>query len=223
VLKRGISCKGRNTDWRWDFRFSRRRVGLWSLFTVFWDVVPCSQIDVERRFRGAYCLHHHGYGSSPWWWTQYTPLKRRSTSIRLHGSSLHHTRLNVTDWEQSMLARIFEPNSDKVKGDWRKLHNYNVKQSVQLENLNVDVRTIISARDDLQCRVPHLGDWFHPRRGIYRQHNLQSTAKSFAWLKFHLFLSLYEFHWNCVPYAYVQQTHVSVHAIWTTCRRNTNW
>jgi hypothetical protein len=26
---------------------------------VFWDVVPCSQVDVDRRFRGAYCLHHH--------------------------------------------------------------------------------------------------------------------------------------------------------------------
>jgi hypothetical protein len=29
-------------------------------FKVFWDVLPCSQIDVDRRFRGAYCLHHQG-------------------------------------------------------------------------------------------------------------------------------------------------------------------
>jgi hypothetical protein len=27
-------------------------------FTVFWDVLPCSQIDVDRRFRVAYCLQH---------------------------------------------------------------------------------------------------------------------------------------------------------------------
>jgi hypothetical protein len=27
-------------------------------FRVFWDLLPCSQIDVDRRFRGAYCLHH---------------------------------------------------------------------------------------------------------------------------------------------------------------------
>jgi hypothetical protein len=27
---------------------------------VFWDVAPCSQVDVDRRFRGAYCLHHQG-------------------------------------------------------------------------------------------------------------------------------------------------------------------
>jgi hypothetical protein len=26
--------------------------------TVFWDVAPCSLVEVYRRFRGAYCLHH---------------------------------------------------------------------------------------------------------------------------------------------------------------------
>jgi len=41
---------------------------------------------VDRRFRGAYCLH-------PWWWRQYTPLKRRSTII-LHGSIIQKTALN---------------------------------------------------------------------------------------------------------------------------------
>jgi hypothetical protein len=27
-------------------------------FRVFWDVAPCSRVEVNRRFRGAYCLHH---------------------------------------------------------------------------------------------------------------------------------------------------------------------
>jgi hypothetical protein len=27
---------------------------------VFWDVAPCSLIDTDRHFRGAYCLHHQG-------------------------------------------------------------------------------------------------------------------------------------------------------------------
>jgi hypothetical protein len=27
---------------------------------VFWDVAPCSLVDIGRRFRGAYCLHHQG-------------------------------------------------------------------------------------------------------------------------------------------------------------------
>jgi hypothetical protein len=26
--------------------------------TVFWDVVPCSLVEIDRRFRGTYCLHH---------------------------------------------------------------------------------------------------------------------------------------------------------------------
>jgi hypothetical protein len=29
-------------------------------FRVFWDVALCSHVDVERGFRGAYCLHHQG-------------------------------------------------------------------------------------------------------------------------------------------------------------------
>jgi hypothetical protein len=36
----------------WDFRFSWRRV--WS-YRVFWGVAPCSHVEVDRRFRGAYC------------------------------------------------------------------------------------------------------------------------------------------------------------------------
>jgi hypothetical protein len=29
-------------------------------FRVFLDVAPCSHVEVYRRFRGAYCLHHQG-------------------------------------------------------------------------------------------------------------------------------------------------------------------
>jgi hypothetical protein len=25
---------------------------------VFWDVAPCSLLEIDRRFSGAYCLHH---------------------------------------------------------------------------------------------------------------------------------------------------------------------
>jgi hypothetical protein len=27
---------------------------------VFWDVVPCSLVEVNRRYTGTYCLHHEG-------------------------------------------------------------------------------------------------------------------------------------------------------------------
>jgi hypothetical protein len=29
-------------------------------FRVFWDVAPCSYVEVDRRFRGTYCIHHLG-------------------------------------------------------------------------------------------------------------------------------------------------------------------
>jgi hypothetical protein len=28
--------------------------------TAFWDIAPCSMVEVDRRFRGSYCLHHQG-------------------------------------------------------------------------------------------------------------------------------------------------------------------
>jgi hypothetical protein len=28
-------------------------------FRVFWDAASFSHLEVNRRFRGAYCLHHH--------------------------------------------------------------------------------------------------------------------------------------------------------------------
>jgi hypothetical protein len=31
---------------------------------VFWDVAPCSLVDVDRYFREAYCLYRLGDGGS---------------------------------------------------------------------------------------------------------------------------------------------------------------
>jgi uncharacterized membrane protein (DUF106 family) len=32
---------------------------------AFWHIALCSLVVIDRRFRGAYCLHHHGdYGGS---------------------------------------------------------------------------------------------------------------------------------------------------------------
>jgi hypothetical protein len=27
---------------------------------IFWDVAPCSHVEVDRRLERAYCLHHQG-------------------------------------------------------------------------------------------------------------------------------------------------------------------
>jgi hypothetical protein len=64
-----------------------KRVGI-MFRIVFWDVLPC-KIVVDRRFRGAYCLHHQGWVgiivisvddkhfsdviSSYWHWLVYLP------------------------------------------------------------------------------------------------------------------------------------------------------
>jgi hypothetical protein len=32
-------------------------------FRVLWDVAPCSHVEVDRHFRGVYCLHHQGYNN----------------------------------------------------------------------------------------------------------------------------------------------------------------
>jgi hypothetical protein len=29
--------------------------------SVFWNIAPCSLVETDRRFRGAYCFHHHGH------------------------------------------------------------------------------------------------------------------------------------------------------------------
>jgi hypothetical protein len=34
---------------------------LWTKIRTFWDVALCSLIGIDRRFRGAYCLHHQDY------------------------------------------------------------------------------------------------------------------------------------------------------------------
>jgi hypothetical protein len=39
-------------------------------YIVFWDVAPCSHVEVNRRFRDTYCLHHHSdndRGSTHFW------------------------------------------------------------------------------------------------------------------------------------------------------------
>jgi hypothetical protein len=34
------------------------------MMTIFWDVASCSLVEIERRFTGAYCLHHQDYADN---------------------------------------------------------------------------------------------------------------------------------------------------------------
>jgi hypothetical protein len=47
---------------------TEEEIGRWRQlkFRVFWDVLPYSQIYVDRRFRGACCLHYEGNRLDDW-------------------------------------------------------------------------------------------------------------------------------------------------------------
>jgi hypothetical protein len=63
---------------------------------AFSDVALCS-LGVDRRFRGAYCLHHHGDDDG----VNNKPLKRLSTP-RLHRTTSEKT--NLQDYEIIILS-----------------------------------------------------------------------------------------------------------------------
>jgi hypothetical protein len=52
---------------------------------IFWDVVPYSVAEIDRRFRGVYCLNHDDKHL----------LKRRCISTRLHVETSHNTAIFI--------------------------------------------------------------------------------------------------------------------------------
>jgi hypothetical protein len=51
--------------------------------TAFWDIAPCGLVEADRRFRGAYCLHHQDDDDG----RTNLPLERRFTCTRLRGTT----------------------------------------------------------------------------------------------------------------------------------------
>jgi hypothetical protein len=47
----------------------------------FWEVAPRSLLEVDRRFRGAYCLHHQGRESSLFITLMVEALRNSETSV----------------------------------------------------------------------------------------------------------------------------------------------
>jgi hypothetical protein len=47
---------------------------------VFWDIAPCSHVEVDRRFRGAYCLHHQ-------WALMMETVHTSETSVNFNAST----------------------------------------------------------------------------------------------------------------------------------------
>jgi hypothetical protein len=60
--------------------------------TTIWVITSCSLDELDKRFRGAYCLHHQSdIYLSPWLWRQSALLESLSTSTRIHGAISHKT------------------------------------------------------------------------------------------------------------------------------------
>jgi hypothetical protein len=48
---------------------------------VFWEAVSCSLVEIDRRFRGAYCLHLQGDGDGQFLPEYMAQHRRRQTSF----------------------------------------------------------------------------------------------------------------------------------------------
>jgi hypothetical protein len=78
-------------------------------FSVFWDVAPCSHVEVDRISEASTASIIGAMNkavrnsSSPWWWKQYAHLKRLSTLTWLYGATSQKT-LNF----QILLNRLEE-------------------------------------------------------------------------------------------------------------------
>jgi hypothetical protein len=78
-------------------------------FRVFWDVAPCSHVEVDWHYRGAYCLHHQGNDSLKYW----------STSTRLQDATSHKTKLYISvSLHVTIECRNGSPSLSKQSRSW---------------------------------------------------------------------------------------------------------
>jgi hypothetical protein len=56
--------------------------------TVIWDIMPCSLVETDQHFRGAYCLHHQALTA-----LAITTSETQSISIRLHVATSKNSHL----------------------------------------------------------------------------------------------------------------------------------
>jgi hypothetical protein len=156
-------------------------------FRVFWDIASCSYVEVDRRFRGAYCIHNHGDAgdgdSPPCWWRQYAPLKRRSTPMRLH-SATSQKILNFYFMIFALVAKKKEScNMDETgvltSGIW-KLTPIVIK-TFNLKNRNL----IFNLKSPVWCWIRHVGHfkvWWQKTKLLKKFRILQIKIKNY-WRK----------------------------------------
>jgi hypothetical protein len=124
---------------------------------AFRDIAPCSFVEVH---------------SSPWWWRQYAPLKRRCTSKRLHGAvfqrvfifKIYSTRGTVT-YNLRTPVENHCPPTHAVSGGWGHL--------LTLTAHHKPVAAVSCA-----VRLPHcqvLATYCRPQSGSFSRWNTRSS------------------------------------------------
>jgi hypothetical protein len=129
----------------WDFRFSRRRVWRWEL----WNLASYSFVEVDRRFKGAYCLNHQGdRGQLP---PHFTVLRPRDSRLNVEICLLF---LCCTMWYWS----VIEQGPVTVSYD----RGNQLADDMKAGNLVTTWTTIVVWRRALLC------GWYNPRLTMYR-------------------------------------------------------
>jgi hypothetical protein len=79
---------------------------------VFWDILPCKMI-VDRRFRGAYCLHHQGWVNNNQYmtWNVYQIERIISNKYRI----LFQNTTIAFDWETNEMFSQVSNAPDEIR------------------------------------------------------------------------------------------------------------
>jgi hypothetical protein len=89
--------------------------------TVFWDVAPCSLVQINQHFRGAYCLHHQGDKGRSISETlvnfYHTTRRNTSEDRHLQETHLHHVQTGSGACPTSRSIRMKRP--EREADDWR--------------------------------------------------------------------------------------------------------
>jgi hypothetical protein len=123
---------------------------------AFWDIAPCSLLEIDRLFRGAYCICHRSDGSSAHLWNVGL-LQRDYTALyptRLSNSHSLPWEPETSQFPSRLTVRVCR--SCHVGNNW---------------NYVLTVVTLVAGNTNeavVECMVGSRGVWSWPESGIRR-------------------------------------------------------
>jgi hypothetical protein len=70
---------------------------------IFWDMAPCSLVELDQRFRGAYCLHYQGDDGGS--------TRPSETSVYFYETTLRHVPKGCNLNNETVLSDSIVSNS----------------------------------------------------------------------------------------------------------------